>query len=270
MLDPFWTIVVTQVGDNKAEPIIVSGRQKSPRDLFEHVRYMRELPGVDMGLGEESSRVDLYENYKVVAAFKGNPTLAPVPTNDADEDATPLPEPKRIPVEDLKDLAGRHVHFVGEFDDPWDIATGDVELKNPAEAYMVIDGNGKAPVDNSYFSFSWEVELEMEEMAKVISDLPVCLVVTHADMETGLCPTEKAPGWQWSVVEAFTRLGILPPTNEMHLSDEMDISRSPELITYLVSAFRKGVERSVVEAQYQAVKKAEWLDGVHSKVLAST
>ncbi|MEU7278740.1 hypothetical protein AB0A69_08170 [Streptomyces sp. NPDC045431] len=81
-LNPFWTIVVTQNGDAEAKPIIVSGRQRSPRDLFEHMRYKRELPGVDMGLGEESSRVDLYENYKVLAAFKGLPELVASPTEN--------------------------------------------------------------------------------------------------------------------------------------------------------------------------------------------
>jgi hypothetical protein len=79
MLNPFWTIVVVRREDRESEPIIISGRQESPRDLFEHMRFMRELPGVDLGLGGESGRVDLYENYEVMAAFKGTPERVPAP-----------------------------------------------------------------------------------------------------------------------------------------------------------------------------------------------
>ncbi|MEU0218726.1 hypothetical protein ABZ281_28140 [Streptomyces sp. NPDC006265] len=79
MLKPFWTIVVVRREDRESDPIVISGRQESPRDLFEQMRYMRELPGVDMGLGEESSRVDLYENYEVLTAFKGTPQRVSAP-----------------------------------------------------------------------------------------------------------------------------------------------------------------------------------------------
>ncbi|MFF7750401.1 hypothetical protein ACFZCP_14250 [Streptomyces sp. NPDC007971] len=180
-----------------------------------------------------------------------------------------VPEPERTPVTELKPLAGRHVHFVGEFDDPWDIATGEVELRNPAEEYMVIGNDGNGPMDNSYFSFSWETEMELEEMAEAISDLPVCLVMTHADMETGLCPTEKSAGWGWSLVEAFTRLGMVPPVEDYSLSEVLDIPRSPELVAYLVDAYRVGVERSVTDFRYLADKKVEWLGRVAAEVLPS-
>lgn len=179
-----------------------------------------------------------------------------------------VPEPERTPVSELKPLAGRHVHFVGEFDDPWDIATGEVELTNPAEAYMVIGNDGDGPMDNSYFSFTWE-ELELEDMAQIIADLPVCLVMTHADMETGLCPTEKGDGWQWSLVEAFTRLGMVPPVEDYCLSNVLDIPRSPELVAYLVDAYRTGVEHSVESFRYMAEKKVEYLDKIASEVLPS-
>jgi hypothetical protein len=99
MLKTFWTIVVVRREDRESEPIVISGRQESPRDLFEQLRFMRELPGVDMGLGEESSRVDLYENYEVITAFKGTPEKVPAPKYEKPEELSEHDECERMTAE---------------------------------------------------------------------------------------------------------------------------------------------------------------------------
>jgi hypothetical protein len=179
-----------------------------------------------------------------------------------------VPEPDRIPVEELKPLAGRHVHFVGEFDDPWDIATGVVTLPDWRERFTNFSSKDKSPAENSYFSFGDGIEMEWDEMAEAISDLPVCLVMAD-EMEMGICPTSKVEGWQWSLIEAFTRLGMLPPTNELYLPDRMDVPRSPELVQYLLDAFRAGVAHEVKAKQDLAANTAEYLAKIEAKVLAS-
>ncbi|MGD6750396.1 hypothetical protein [Streptomyces sp. BH105] len=175
----------------------------------------------------------------------------------------------RIPVAELKGLAGRHVHFVGEFDDPWDIATRRVLLNDWRERYTVFGSSGKTPAENSYFSFSELLDMEIgwPEMAERIEDLSVCVVLS-GDMELGLCPTDLDTGWQWSLIEAFTRLGMLPPTDELYLPERMDIRRDPELIRYLMAAFRAGVAYEVQNKQYLASQTERYLAGVEEHVLA--
>ncbi|MEU0214988.1 hypothetical protein ABZ281_07605 [Streptomyces sp. NPDC006265] len=178
-----------------------------------------------------------------------------------------IPEPDRIPVEELKGLAGRHVHFVGEFDDPWDVYTHEVALNDWRQHYTNFSRD-KQPVENSYFSISDALDIEWDEAAELIADLPVCFVMT-GDMELGLCPTSRDAGWQWSLIEAFTRLGVLPPTNDLYLPDRMDIPRSPELIRYLMAAFRAGVAHEVKVKQDLAANASEYLAKIEAKVLAS-
>jgi hypothetical protein len=266
MLNTFWTIVVVRREDRESEPIVISGRQETPRDLFEHLRFMRELPGVDMGLGEESSRVDLYENYEVITAFKGTPEQVPAPKYE-DKASEERSEPSRIPIEELQGLAGRHVHFVGEFDDPWAVYTHTVDLHDWREHYTRFGKTDKVPIENSYFSVSELLDIEWNEMAERVDDLPVCVVMS-GDLEMGLCPTSLEEGWQWSLIEAFTRLGVLPPTNDLYLSERMDLPRSPELVRYLLEAFRAGVAHEVRVKQSLAANTGEYLDKIAAKVLA--
>ncbi|MFK0015698.1 hypothetical protein [Streptomyces sp. NPDC091027] len=176
-----------------------------------------------------------------------------------------VPEPGRVPVEELQGLAGRQVHFVGEFEDPWDLFTHKVVLNDWREHYTSFN-SGKSPAENSYFGISEAFDVEWDEAAMRIDDLPVCFVMA-GDMELGLCPTSMEKGWQWSLVEAFTRLGVLPPTSEMYLPDEMDIPRSAELTRYLLDAFTAGVAHEVKEQQSLAASKEKYLSGVASKVL---
>jgi hypothetical protein len=178
-----------------------------------------------------------------------------------------VPEPERVPVEMLQGLAGRHVHFVGEFEDPWDIYTHVVTLNDWRQHYTNFSRD-KRPVENSYFSISDTLDIEWDEAAELIADLPVCFVMA-GDMELGLCPTSRDEGWQWSLIEAFTRLGALPPTNELYLPDRMDIPRSPELIRYLLDAFRAGVAHEVQVKQDLAVNTGAYLNKVAAKVLNS-
>ncbi|MFC8428578.1 hypothetical protein [Streptomyces sp. NPDC057253] len=179
-----------------------------------------------------------------------------------------VPEPDRIPVETLQALAGRQVHFVGEFEDPWDVYTRKVFLNDWREHYTRFGRKDKAPVENSYFGMSEAFDIEWPEAAEIIDDLPVCFVMA-GDMELGLCPTSKAEGWQWSLIEAFTRLGMLPPSNDLYLPDRMDLPRSPELVRYLLEAFRASVAHEVRVKQDLAVNTNEYLDKVATKVLAS-
>jgi hypothetical protein len=177
-----------------------------------------------------------------------------------------VPEPGRIPVEELQGFAGRQVHFVGEFEDPWAVYTHTVDLHDWREHYTRFGKTDKVPVENSYFSVSDMLDIEWNEMAERVDDLPVCVVMS-GDMEMGLCPTSLEEGWQWSLVEAFTRLGVLPPTNDLYLSERMDLPRSPELVRYLLEAFRAGVAHEVRVKQSLAANTGEYLDKVAAKVL---
>ncbi|MEW1675506.1 hypothetical protein AB0O47_20000 [Streptomyces noursei] len=166
---------------------------------------------------------------------------------------THVPEPERIRVGELKSMAGARVRFVGEYDDPCEIAKGKLTLPDWQEAYVVYGGG--LPAENAYFCFFDEVMERFDrpqEAAQLLVDLPVCLVQTRADLEYGICPTSLDRGWQWSVAEAFTRLGILPPVDEMSLPDKSDVRRSPELVRYLVEAFEAGIWDSISQKQSYA------------------
>ncbi|WP_063729027.1 hypothetical protein [Streptomyces sp. RTd22] len=175
-----------------------------------------------------------------------------------------------VPVEELECRAGRHVRFVGEFLDPYEIASGKEVLPDWRDAYFVIGDKSKAPAENSYFYISDETDLEWEEAAALIEDLPVCLVITHGDMEMGLCPTSiRETGWQWSIVEAYTRLGSLPPVEELYLPERLDLPRSAARVQYLTSAFREGVRREIENYPKRFAKTLELLDRNEKIVIAS-
>lgn len=172
-------------------------------------------------------------------------------------------EPSRVPIEELDVRAGRMVRFVGEFSNPYDVASGK-EVLPDWRSECIAFGRGKAPAENYYFSFSDESELEWDEMAALIEDLPVCLVMQGCEREMGLSPTtsmdEWMSGWEWSIAEAFTRLGMLPPVTEISLPKKLDFPRSAELVLYLASAYREGVRREIEGYPQRFSKTLELLE----------
>ena len=157
------------------------------------------------------------------------------------------PSAKRIAVKDLKPLAGLRVRFVGEQVDPYRVKEGTVDLPAWETSYIKFGASSFSPSKNEYFSFSDSLDAEPEELAGRIRDLSaVCLIMTHDDMELGLAVTDAAlENYEWSIAEAFTRLGMLPPATQLRLPSSWDFPRGRKRRKYLIAAFREGINREI-------------------------
>ncbi len=86
-------------------------------------------------------------------------------------------------------------------------------------------------------SIYWEIRLphtmDEDDVARAIHDLPVCLV--KVGEEYGLILTGGGMNLIWEIVEAFTRIGALPPTDKIDLASMADRGES-ERDRYLIAA----------------------------------
>lgn len=70
----------------------------------------------------------------------------------------------------------------------------------------------EGPMMSSYWPFDPLTDFEPDEAAKLIVDLPLCIVQINED-EYGLALTGGGMDLSWEITEAFTRIGMLPPTD---------------------------------------------------------
>ncbi|MFJ2115140.1 hypothetical protein ACIOEX_25135 [Streptomyces sp. NPDC087850] len=92
------------------------------------------------------------------------------------------------------------------------------------------------PMTSIYWEIRLPSHLDEDDVARAIRDLPLCLVKVGRDHdEYGLALTGGGMKLTWEIVEAFTRIGSLPPTDKIDLPYIRDRGES-ELDRYLIAA----------------------------------
>ncbi|MGC5263920.1 hypothetical protein ACPXCO_23160 [Streptomyces cyaneofuscatus] len=105
---------------------------------------------------------------------------------------------------------------------------------------------GKDPVANEYFGlpedqFEPDDENAMDRAVDAIAHLPVVLLSGLYDgMEDGLARSKAQHGSgddRWSMIEAYVRLGLVPPADILYLPHIADPARPERLTAYLIAAY---------------------------------
>ena len=133
----------------------------------------------------------------------------------------------------------------GEHTDPCDVQNGTVMVPDWRTACTA--HGGKDPVANEYFGLpeDWidpDDDSAFDRAVDAIAHLPVVLLSDLDNgMEEGLARTQP---WyqgggedQWSLIEAYVRLGMVPPASILSLPHTPDPTRSDRLTAYLIAAY---------------------------------
>ncbi|MGP3950855.1 hypothetical protein [Streptomyces sp. 7N604] len=135
------------------------------------------------------------------------------------------------------------VRISGEHTDPCDVQAGCVQVEDWHTAYTAL--GGKEPAKNEYFGlpedlFDPDDETAEDRTVAAIDHLPVAFLTGLYEGEQGLSLT-KRDYWtgedHWSLIEAYVRLGLLPPVHVLFLPRTPDLPRSEQLTTYLIAAY---------------------------------
>lgn len=136
------------------------------------------------------------------------------------------------------------VRISGEHTDPWEVQAGTEKVTDWRTAYTA--HGGKDPVANEYFGlpeglFDPDDDGARDHAADAIAHLPVVLLSGLYDgTEDGLARTESRHGPsddRWSLIEAYVRLGLVPPANILYLPHTPDPARPGQLTAYLTAAY---------------------------------
>ncbi|MGW3929820.1 hypothetical protein ACWECC_17200 [Streptomyces microflavus] len=136
------------------------------------------------------------------------------------------------------------VRISGEHTDPCEVQAGTEKVTDWRSAYTA--HGGKDPVANEYFGlpedqFDPDDEGALDRAVKAIAHLPVVLLSGLCDgMEDGLARSEAQHGAaddRWSLIEAYVRLGLVPPANVLYLPHIPDPNRPERLTDYLIAAY---------------------------------
>jgi len=139
------------------------------------------------------------------------------------------------------------VRISGEHTDPWEVQAGTEKVTDWRTAYTA--HGGKDPVANEYFGlpeglFDPDDDGARDRAADAIAHLPVVLLSGLYDgMEDGLARTVSQYGSgddRWSLIEAYVRLGLVPPANILYLPHTADPARPGRLTAYLTAAYLRG------------------------------
>jgi hypothetical protein len=104
---------------------------------------------------------------------------------------------------------------------------------------MGAEAGREGPMMNYYYPFEEPRWFDPTEDAKLIADLPLCIVRVHDTY--GLALTGGGMNLSWEIVEAFTRLGMLPPTDHVDLPRMAGFKRD-ERTSYLIAACRRALQ----------------------------
>lgn len=124
----------------------------------------------------------------------------------------------------------------------------------------LIDVYREGPMMSYYYPFQEPYRFDPLKDAVKIADLPLCIV--KVGEQYGLALTGGGMDLSWEICEAFTRLGMLPPTNMVDLPN-MAGKRRSERNLYIVEACREAVRREIsylgrrLERLDEAQKKLE-------------
>lgn len=96
----------------------------------------------------------------------------------------------------------------------------------------------EGPTSSIYWEIRLPSRMDEHDVARAIHDLPLCLVKVGRDHEEyGLTLTGGGMNLTWEIVEAFTRIGSLPPTDKI---DFPSIGRGEsELDRYLIAVCKR-------------------------------
>ncbi|MFE7778428.1 hypothetical protein ACFU5O_31995 [Streptomyces sp. NPDC057445] len=131
----------------------------------------------------------------------------------------------------------------GEEVDPCDVQAGRTQVAAWHSAHIA--HGGKLPARNEYFGLPEDLldpddDTALGRAVAAISHLPVVFLTGLYEGEQGLSRT-RDDYWgredDWSIIEAYVRLGILPPARLLSLPIKSDLPRSPKLTAYLMAAY---------------------------------
>ncbi|MFE9412293.1 hypothetical protein ACFYN0_26395 [Streptomyces sp. NPDC006704] len=117
------------------------------------------------------------------------------------------------------------------------------KYEDEAKAYA-----DEGPTSSIYWEIRLPTDMDEHDVARAIHDLPVCLVKVGRDHEEyGLTLTGGGMNLIWEIVEAFTRIGSLPPTDKIDLAS---IGRGDsELDRYLIAACQRAGREAIKSIQ---------------------
>jgi hypothetical protein len=139
------------------------------------------------------------------------------------------------------------VRISGEHTDPCEVQAGSETVTDWRSAYTA--HGGKDAVANEYFGlpedfFDPEDDGALDRAVDAIAHLPVVLLSgLHDGMEDGLARTkaQHAGGTDgWALIEAYVRLGLVPPANALYLPHLPAPDRHERLTAYLIAAYLHG------------------------------
>jgi hypothetical protein len=109
----------------------------------------------------------------------------------------------------------------------------DLEDSSECQGYF---GRSEGPVMNYWYAVDLSKVSDPDEAAKLIADLPLCVV--EIEGQYGLALTGGGMDLSWEICEAYTRLGQLPP---VHFCDLPRMSGRGEdgRDRYIISACRE-------------------------------
>lgn len=138
------------------------------------------------------------------------------------------------------------VRISGEHTDPCEVQAGTEKVTDWRTAYTA--HGGKNPVANEYFGlpedlFDPDDDSALDRAVDAIAHLPVVLLTGLYDgVEDGLARSETQGGAgedRWSLIEAYVRLGLVPPANVLYLPHIPDPARPEHLTGYLIAAYAR-------------------------------
>jgi hypothetical protein len=136
------------------------------------------------------------------------------------------------------------VRISGEHTDPCAVQAGAEKVTDWRSAYTA--HGDKDPIENEYFGlpenlFDPEDDNALDRAVEAIAHLPVVLLSgLYDEMENGLARSEAQHGGgedRWSLIEAYVRLGLVPPANVLYLPHIPDPNRPERLTAYLIAAY---------------------------------
>ncbi|MET9109379.1 hypothetical protein [Streptomyces zhihengii] len=142
------------------------------------------------------------------------------------------------------------VRISGEHADPCEVQAGNETVADWRTAYT--GHGGKDPVANEYFGlpedfYDPDDGGALDRAVDAIAHLPVVLLSGLYDgMGHGLARTKEqhAGGTDgWDLIEAYVRLGLVPPANVLYLPQAPNPDRTERLTAYLIAAYLHGACR---------------------------
>ncbi|MEV6400868.1 hypothetical protein AB0M39_39855 [Streptomyces sp. NPDC051907] len=156
------------------------------------------------------------------------------------------------------------VRISGEHTDPCEVQAGREKVPDWREAYTA--HGGKEPARNEYFGLPEDLldpddPGAVDRVVDAIAHLPVVLLSGLADgLEDGLALADSEHRGSddcWSLIEAYVRLGLVPPAHILPLPHKPDPARTERMTAYLIAAYLRGACHEAT-AQLRSDARTGW------------